>query len=76
MYAYLSVPTEGWVDKYKFLYQTFKALHILAHSNLSYLISYSSQIQILYPTVWAPTCPVKTPRSFLSLGLSSGISSC
>lgn len=60
--AHLSAPTEGWVDKHKFLYLTFKALHILAHSNLSYLVSYSFQTQTLYPTVWVPSCPLKTPH--------------
>ena len=74
--AHLSAPTEGWVNKHECHYLTFKALHILAHSNLSYLISYSFQIQILYLTFWAPSCPVKTPQSFLILGLGSGISFC
>lgn len=60
--AHLSAPTEGWVDKPKFLYLTFKALHIGAHSNLSYLVSYSFQIQTRYPTVRVPSCPLKTPH--------------
>lgn len=53
----------------------FQGPHIPFHSNLSYLVSYSFQIQILSPTAWASSCPDKTPRSFLTLGLSSGISS-